>query len=608
VISVAFLDRRGRISQANDAFLAMVGYTRDEVARGALQLERVLPPESAECARTLLREMWEAGRSAAQEVECVGRAGARFVCLLGGARLEGVDEGVVFLLDVTERRRAVDALRQSEERLRLAVESTLLGTWELDAASGAIRCSDRTRALWGFAPDEEVNYETRLAHVHPDDRRAVDEATRRALDPVVGQEYRLTYRALQADGSVRWLDAWGRAFFAEAGGLRRPVRLIGALLDVTEHRQIEDALKEADRRKDRFLAVLAHELRNPLAPIRNAVQVMRSIGAPEPALVRVRDIIGRQVRHMTHLLDDLLDVGRLASGKILLRKERVDLAALLRTAVDEQRAEAEASGLTLALSLPERPLWTLADPTRIEQSVANLIINAVKFTPTGGHVVVSVHTDADGAAAAVSVKDDGIGLEAEMIEHLFEPFSQADRSLDRSRGGLGLGLSLVKSLIEMHGGTVDVHSDGPGKGAVFTLNLPLVPAPPASTPEVPSPVRPRRIVVVEDNIDSAESMAMMLELAGHQVAVAHTGAAGVALARSFQPEIVLCDIGLPGELDGYAVARALRAERSLRSARLIALTGYGQEDDKLRAHEAGFEEHLTKPVDPETLDRVLGGA
>jgi CheY-like chemotaxis protein len=237
--------------------------------------------------------------------------------------------------------------------------------------------------------------------------------------------------------------------------------------------------------------------------------------------------------------------------------------------------------------------------------VTNLLVNAVKFTPSGGHIAVGVAPDPSGQAATVTVADDGMGLEPEMLGRLFEPFSQADRSLDRSRGGLGLGLSLVKAFVEMHLGAVDVHSAGPGQGSTFTLRLPLETAPAASSLPPAAPARPQRVLVVEDNEDAAESMAMMLELGGHEVAVAHTGVAGVEQARGFQPTLVLCDIGLPGGMDGYAVARAMRADPALRGTRLIALTGYGQEDDKLRAREAGFDEHLTKPVAPETLDRVL---
>ncbi len=603
LISVAFLDREGRVSDANDAFLTMAGYAREELG-GALTLDRLVLPDASPHVRAILQEAWTRGRSAVQELDLYRRDGARLVCLLGCVRLDdgasAGSEGVVFLLDVTERRRAVDALRQSEERFRLAIE----GTWELDALTGELTVSPRARDLWALAPDEVVSYETRFAHVHPDDRSAAEAAIRRALDPNGTGEYRIAYRVLRDGGDVRWIESWGRAFFTQVGGIRRPVRLIGTLLDITERKQSEAALLETDRRKDRFFATLGHELRNPLAPIRNAVHVIGKVGEGEREFARAKDILERQVRHMTHLLDDLLDVGRLTAGKISLRKERMDLVDLVRATIEERRPDAVAAGLTLTASLPERPLWMLADPTRIAQSVANLLVNAVKFTPRGGHVAVTLAPEPGGTAAVV-VSDDGVGIEPDMLDRLFEPFSQADRSLDRSRGGLGLGLSLVRSFADMHGGSVSARSDGPGKGSEFTLRLPLAADLPGESPAPPAPASPKRILVVEDNADAAELMMMTLELAGHEVEVANSGAEGVEKARAFQPAVVLCDIGLPGELDGYGVARALRADPDLRGIHLIALTGYGLEEDKRRAREAGFDEHLTKPISPDMLDRVI---
>jgi two-component system, chemotaxis family, CheB/CheR fusion protein len=598
LISIAFVDRAGRVSEPNDAFLAMIGYTRVEFAGGAMRLDRLVLPEAS---RTILEEMWARGRCALQELDGVRRDGSRFACLLGGARLDDGAEGVVFLLDVTERRQAAEALRQTEERLRLAIE----GTWEVDIVTGVMRCSPRARELWGLAPDGDVIYESRLAHVHPDDRRALDDAMLRALDPSGSGEYRCTYRVLQPGGEARWIEGWGRAVFSTAGGLRRPVRLLGTILDVSERKQNEEALKEVDRRKDRFLAVLGHELRNPLAPIRHAVHIIGKVGADDPAFTRAKVVLDRQARHMAHLLDDLLDVGRIANGRITLRKERMDLVELVRDAVEEHRPSADGAGLTLTARLPERPLWMLADPTRIAQSVANLLVNAVKFTPLGGRVAVTVAAEPD--SAVVTVEDDGMGMDPDTIEHLFEPFSQADRSIDRSRGGLGLGLSLVRAFTELHDGSVDARSEGPGRGSEFTLRLPLVADLPPGPPLPVGPARSQRVLVIEDNADAAEVMQITLELAGHQVAVAHTGTDGMNQARAFAPTVVICDIGLPGALDGYAVARALRADPELRSVDLIALSGYAQDDDKRRAAEAGFDDHLTKPVDPEMLERLLAG-
>lgn len=506
--------------------------------------------------------------------------------------------------DLTHTKDTELALRRGEERLRLALESTTLGTWEFDPISGAMSWSERARQLWGFLPDVTVTYESFLGRVIVDDRVRLDEALRRALEPSGPGEYETELQILNTDGSPRWIGAWGRAFFAESGGFRRPVRLIGTLLDITERRRTEEALKAADRHKNEFLAVLGHELRNPLTPIRNAVHVLRRLDAADPATGRAHEMIERQLHHMTRLIDDLLDISRISSGKVLLRSEHLDLVDLVRGAIEDERSDAEAGRLTLEANLPAQPLWVLGDATRLAQCVSNLLVNAVKFTSPGGRVTVALHTEADGTAT-IRVRDTGVGLDAELMGQLFQPFMQADRSLDRSRGGLGLGLSLVKVFVELHGGQVAVHSDGVGHGAEFSIRLPLEPQGPPSlqTPGVPS--GPRRILVIEDNADAAESMQIMLELSGHSVAVALSGAEGLETARTFLPELVLCDIGLPGQLDGYAVARALAEDPTVASARRVAITGYGQDDDRQRAREAGFEEHLVKPVDPDTLERLI---
>jgi CheY-like chemotaxis protein len=367
-------------------------------------------------------------------------------------------------------------------------------------------------------------------------------------------------------------------------------------------------LAEADRRKDEFLAMLAHELRNPLAPIRNAVGVMKMVRPGDPAAAQARDMIERQVAHMARLVDDLLDVSRITRGKILLRKERADLAALVRAAAEDHRTLLETTGLTLIVEVPDRPLWVDGDRTRLSQVVGNLLHNANKFTDSGGTVVIRL--DAEPDAAVLRVRDTGIGLEAEMLGRLFEPFSQADRSLDRTRGGLGLGLALVKGLVELHGGTVSAFSQGVGQGAEFVVRLPLARAEPeggGSAGAAPGQGRPLRVLVIEDNPDTAESLRWLLTLAGDEVAVAHTGRAGLEAARAFRPDAVVCDIGLPGGMDGYAVARALRADPELFGVTAVALSGYGQEEDKRKSRQAGFDHHLTKPAPPEELQRVLRG-
>jgi CheY-like chemotaxis protein len=347
--------------------------------------------------------------------------------------------------------------------------------------------------------------------------------------------------------------------------------------------------------------MLAHELRNPLNPIRTGLHILRLRGNDWNTVDQVREMMDRQVANMSRLVDDLLDVSRITRGKIALRQRHLDLAQLVRTSVMDHKNDLEARDMTLHLELPDTPVWVMADSTRLTQIVDNLLGNATKFTQKGGAITVKV--DSTEREAAFTVRDTGMGIEPEMLPRLFEAFAQADRSLDRSRGGLGLGLSIVKGLAELHRGRIEAASAGLGKGAEFTVWLPREnePAALSERPIAPGPSRKRlRVLVVEDNRDSADSLRMLLELFGHDVAMAYTGPDGVDAARQTPPDVVLCDIGLPG-MDGFAVATALRGNPATADVRLIAITGYGREEDVRRAREAGFNHHLVKPVDPERL-------
>lgn len=376
-----------------------------------------------------------------------------------------------------------------------------------------------------------------------------------------------------------------------------------------ERLRLVKELKLAGDRKDQFLAMLAHELRNPLAPLRNALQVLRLRAKDAATVEEVSQMMDRQVKHLSHLVDELLDVSRLMRGKVALKTERLDLARLVQTVAHDYRAALEAAGLAVELDVPGPPVWVMGDPTRLTQTLENLLENAVKFTPAGGKVRIQVSVSDADRTAVLLVRDTGVGIEPEMLPRLFETFSQADRSLDRTNGGLGLGLSVVKGLVELHGGRIEAKSDGPGKGAEFTVWLPkeeelpaLLPGEPPEAPKLLS--KQLRVLVVEDNRDAAESLRMLLELYGFRVHVAYTGPDGVALAKREHPDVVVCDIGLPG-MDGFAVADALRKNGRLASARLIAVTGYGQEEDKRRALQAGFDAHLVKPADPHKLLALL---
>ncbi|WP_088258430.1 response regulator [Fimbriiglobus ruber] len=403
---------------------------------------------------------------------------------------------------------------------------------------------------------------------------------------------------------VQGLDGGAEAYLCHPV---EPLELVATVNALLRARRAEQALLDASRRKDEFMAMLAHELRNPLAPIRNAVEILRLRGSNDPAANRAREIVDRQVTHMSRLIDDLLDVARIARGKVSIKKRRCDLAQIVRETVNDYRGPLEAGHLSLELVVPDQPVWVLGDRTRLSQVVGNILNNAQKFTDSGGSVRVEV-TAGDAGGAEVVVRDSGIGMDADTLRYVFEPFAQADRSLDRSRGGLGLGLALVKGLVDLHGGTVRAASEGLDRGTTIIVRLPLAEQPePPPQPVLltPAPRRACRVLVVEDGQDAAASLQMLLEIHGHEVRVAHTGPTGLEIAKTFRPELVLCDIGLPGTMDGFAVARAMRAAPATAAAFLVAITGYGQPEDQIKAREAGFDQHMTKPVEWPALTAVL---
>jgi signal transduction histidine kinase len=379
--------------------------------------------------------------------------------------------------------------------------------------------------------------------------------------------------------------------------------------EIVRSRQAEEELQDVNRRKDEFLAMLSHELRNPLAPIRNAVEVIRRLAPPDPKLTMARDVVDRQVSLLARLVEELLDVSRISQGKIALKKEAVDLARIIAHSVETARPLIDARGQTLAVSGPAAPVWLSADFARISQVVANLLNNASKYTGEGGRIELAA--SADEGEATIVVRDNGAGIEPQLLPKVFDLFVQGERALDRGQGGLGIGLTLVKRLVEMHQGTVDVASEGPGRGATFTVTLPCIAAvepQQRAAHAAPAPRGPevygRRILVVDDNIDAAESTAAFLRLEGHEVKAVHDGLQALASLKVFDPHVVVLDIGLPG-LDGYAVARQLRARGDTSHVLLIALTGYGQKEDRQRAADAGFDYHFVKPADPREIQVAI---
>jgi signal transduction histidine kinase/ActR/RegA family two-component response regulator len=488
------------------------------------------------------------------------------------------------------RRLHFDALRDHLPELLRAIGRSLAagGNGDTDAhrPPAAVHGEQRWEAGWAL-PEVVRDYQI-LRLVLLDH---LDEQLNRPLTP---REHMAVGLAL--DEAIAASVA-SHAAFAEAEQRRRQT-------EREEHlKQHAATLADADRHKNEFLAVLGHELRNPLAPIRNALHLLRRRGDTE-TLAWVSDLIGRQVDNLTRLADDLLDVTRLARGKLSLRTARLDLADLVRTAVADHQPVFRAASRTLTADLPAAPAWVRGDAVRLAQVVGNLLSNALKFTDPGGTVAVRLTCDAAAGRAVLEVADDGIGIDPEFLPHVFRRFAQGDTDPGREPGGLGLGLAVVHGLVALHGGEATAASPGPGKGATFTVTLPLDGAAPANggEPLTPTPAK-LQVLVIEDNRDAADSLALLLQLFGHEVRVAYNGPDGVALAREAPPDVVFCDLGLPGK-DGYAVARELKAAAD-GGMMLIALSGHGSDADRQRCQEAGFARHFVKPVDPEELKQLL---
>jgi PAS domain S-box-containing protein len=494
-------------------------------------------------------------------------------------------------------------LLEQDERLRLALEAASLGTWEHVPSSHATYWDERCKIIFGRAPDAPFEFDDYMAALHPDDAERVFAGIGKAMDPTSGGECSLQYRIRTTSGAERWVEAHGRCAFVDGV----PQRINGTLLDITTRRQAEEAILEAARRKDQFLALLGHELRNPLAPIVTALELMR-LAHPKHA-VREREVIERQVRHMVRLVDDLLDLARISRGSITLRREPMTLLGAVERAIEIASPLFEARRHRLELDVPGE-LWVDIDPVRFSQVVSNLLTNAAKFTPVGGRVRVSARADAEAAAVALVIEDNGIGIEPRQLEAIFEPFVQGQRQLEQAQGGLGLGLALVRDLIQLHGGSVVAESMGLGAGSRFTLRVPLVA--PRVTPR-PSVVEPRahalrrlKVLIVDDNEVSAEMLGLLLRELGYVVRVAYDGPRALALAAELEPDVAVLDIGLP-VMDGYELAARLRDAHGARGMRLVALTGYGQEQDLERSKRAGFERHLVKPIDTNELEAALAG-
>ncbi|UUX94034.1 ATP-binding protein [Aquabacterium sp. J223] len=505
-------------------------------------------------------------------------------------------------------RRAAEDSRERETQLRLALEAGRMGFWRLDLMRRELTSDATHRQLWGLPgrPDR-LPADVLASRVHPDDRAAFFDAQRRAA---AGEHLRLEFRIL-LDGEVRWLHCEADAPPPAVEGAP-PTALLGVDLDVTEQRLLREALQErsralerADQEKNRFLAMLGHELRNPLAPIRASADLLCRLAGERCDIARAAERVQRQAGHLTRLIDDLLDIGRITQGKIELRLAPVDLADVLREAVEAVRPLIDSRGHRLVLQGPSAPLHVRGDATRLLQVVANLLGNAAKYTDEGGKIRLTLARE--GPRAVITVEDNGSGLPREALPTLFDPFTQVRGTLHRAEGGLGIGLAVVRRLVELHGGQVEAHSEGLGRGTTLSVWLPRAEPPgggPATSTEASSTDggTGRRVLVVDDNQDGADSMAELLGLAGHRARVAYSGSAALALADDFEPEVAVLDIGLP-DLDGCELAVQLRSRRP--TLRLIALTGRAGDDEDRRMREAGFDHRLVKPADAEQVLDLL---
>lgn len=512
------------------------------------------------------------------------------------------------MLDLTERKEAQKALQAAEERFDFVRRSSGVGFWYCDLPFDVLQWDEQVKTHFHLPPDAQVTINTFYEKIHPADR----EPTRTAIDESIKQKtrYDVFYRTVDSSsGAEKWIRAIGRTTYDSGGS---PIRFDGVTIDVTEQKRTESqlrevaaALSEAGHRKDEFLATLAHELRNPLAPIGNALQLLR-LSSDAPTLEHARNVMDRQLTHMVRLVDDLMDVSRITRGKVDLRKEPVPLSTVIHSAVETSRPLLESMGHSLRTVAPPTSLMVDADLTRLAQVFSNLLNNAAKYSDPGSKITLTASQEAK--EVVIRVKDAGIGIASDQLPHIFDMFMQVGRSFDRSQGGLGIGLTLVKRLVEMHHGTVEAKSEGVGKGSEFIIRLPLLSSGAKTTFKSQNEKlelnTSLRILIVDDNKDAANSLAMMLKLMGNITQTAHDGEEGVRLAKETRPDLILFDIGMP-KLNGLEACQLIRQQPWGKAIAMIALTGWGQEEDRRRSQDAGFDYHLVKPVDINTLLQIL---
>jgi PAS domain S-box-containing protein len=651
-----FDGQRLKLESASEGFTRVTGYTLEDFNSQTVAAFAIHPADLLEAMESFGR--LTQGETVSGKVRIVTKSGdVRLLRYLAEPSYEQGDQHVLRIhgaaQDITEKYQSGERLQEVERQFDQLAENINEVFWIADPLRAQIMyCSPAFETIWGL-PAETLRQKPWLwlESIVPEDREHFAAALENSCR---GQATEVEYRITRPDGTVRWIRE--RSFPVKDAG-DDVHRIVGVADDFSERKQaaLENlnllaALKESDKRKDEFLAMLAHELRNPLAPIHNSVQIIRAKGLPIPELQWAGEVIERQVQQMTRLVDDLLDVSRITRGKIELRKERVQLATVVSSAVEASRPLIEKWQHELSVNIPSEPIYLDADLTRLSQVLMNLLNNAAKYTEPGGRISLTAtvktggvrgqgslvtketshearSTKLEGPAGLapypslspdpfsswfieVSVRDTGIGIPPEMLPQIFGMFIQLDRSLGRAQGGLGIGLTLVRTLVELHGGTVEAHSDGLGHGSEFVVRLPILEESKAlaiqgehdngKLTDLPGH---RRILIVDDNQDAAHSLAKLLSMMGNEVHTAYDGVEAVGAASVFQPDVILLDLGLP-KLDGYQAARLIR-EKQGKDVVLVALTGWGQEDDRRRTREAGFDHHMTKPVEFETLQQLL---
>ena len=595
---IFMLDPTGHVVSWNPGAQALKGYTRDEILGRHFSV--FYPPDliAAGWPQEELRRAAQQGRYE-DEGWRLRKDGTRFWAnVIITALLDSAGQLTGFAKitrDLTERREHENALRQSEARFRLLVDCVRdHAIFMLDVDGNILSWNAGAQALKGYTADEISGQHFSIFYT-PEDQAAGTPAAVLGAARRHGRTEQEGWR-VRKDGSLFWADVVLTAMRDEHGEL---IGFAKVTRDMTDRRRLEE-LERSSRMMSQFLAMLAHELRNPLAPMRNAVTLMQLEPAASPALRNARDIIDRQLTHVTRLVDDLLDIGRLTTGKIRLQRENVSVADLVARAVETARPVIEARRHTLSIELPPQPVHIHADPTRLSQIMQNLLLNAAKYTPDGGRVAVKAHS-ADGFVT-ISITDNGRGIAPGDLQRIFELFAQGDNGTP-NESGLGVGLTLARSLAELHGGRLDVESPGLGQGSTFLLRLPLG----QRQQEPASEGSAFRILVVDDNRDSADSACAIIRLLGYGADCVYDGTSALAAAARWHPDMVLLDLAMPG-LDGYKTLDRLRALPEMERARVVAMTGYGSQEDRQRTAHAGFDGHLTKPVELDALTRLIDSA